>query len=104
MVELTQRSGPADGAVGAELDDAAVHHSVLGQEEFVVSVDGVDQVSANRLSVAHGNVVVDAEGERSFGGQSAAFGLAEDRAGKDGEGDDQGRFTDHFRQFYGAQP
>jgi hypothetical protein len=48
--------------VGAELDDAASYYGVLGEEEFVVGVDGVEQVSANRLAVAHGKVFVDAEG------------------------------------------
>jgi hypothetical protein len=70
--------GGADAArvVGAELDDGAGDDGVLGEEEFVVGVDGVEQVSANRLAVAHGKVFVDAQGERGFGGKSAAFGLA----------------------------
>jgi hypothetical protein len=49
--------------VGAEFDDAAGDDGVLGEEEFVIPVDGVEQVSANGLAVAHGKVLVDAQGE-----------------------------------------
>ena len=75
--EIASHDG-ADAArvVGAELDDAAGDDGVLGEEEFVIAVDGVEEVSANWLAVAHGKVVVDAQGERGFGGKSAAFGLA----------------------------
>jgi hypothetical protein len=75
--EIASQDG-ADAArvVGAELDDAAGDDGVLGEEEFVIGVDGVEQMSANRLAVAHGKVFVDAQGERGFGGKSAAFGLA----------------------------
>ena len=75
--EIASQDG-ADAArvVGAELNDAAGDDGVLGEEEFVVGVDGVDQVSAKGLPVAHGEVLVDAQGERSFGGKRAAFGLA----------------------------
>jgi hypothetical protein len=75
--EIASHDG-ADAArvVGAEIDDAAGDDGVLGEEEFVVGVDGVEEVSANWLPVAHGKVLVDAQGERSFGGKSAAFGLA----------------------------
>jgi len=62
--------------VGAQLDDAAGDDGVLGEEKFVIGVDRVEQVSANWLPVAHGKVLVDAQGERGFSGQSAAFGLA----------------------------
>ena len=75
--EIASHDGAdAARAVGAEFDDAAGDDGVLGQEELVVGVDGVDQVSANRLTVAHGKVVVDAEGERGFCGKSSTFGLA----------------------------
>ncbi len=67
--------GGADpaGAVVAELDDAAGDDGVLGEEEFVVVVDGVDQLSANWLPITHWQVLVDAQGERGPGGKSAAF-------------------------------
>ena len=75
--EVASHAGAdAARAVVAEIDDAAGDDGVRGEEQFVVGVDGVDQVSANRLAVAHGKVFVDAEGERGFGGKSAAFGLA----------------------------
>jgi hypothetical protein len=75
--EVASHDG-ADAArvVGAEIDDAAGDYRVLGEKEFVIGVDGVDQVSANRLAVAHGKVFVDAQGEGSLGGKSAALGLA----------------------------
>jgi len=75
--EIASHDG-ADPArvVGAELDDAAGDDGVFGEEEFVVVVDGVDQVSANRLPVAHGKVLVDLQGERGSCRKSAAFGLA----------------------------
>jgi hypothetical protein len=61
--EVASHDG-ADAArvVGAEIDDAASDYCVLGEEEFVVGVDGVEEVSANRLAVAHGKVFIDAEG------------------------------------------
>jgi hypothetical protein len=46
--------------VGAEFDDAAGDDGVLREKEFVIAVDGVHQLSANWLSVAHGKVLIDA--------------------------------------------
>jgi hypothetical protein len=75
--EIASHDGAyAARVVGAELDDASGDDGVLGEEEFVIGVDGVEQVSVNRLAVAHGKVFVDAQGEGSFGGKSAAFSLA----------------------------
>jgi hypothetical protein len=75
--EIASQDGAhAARVVGAELDDAAEDDGVLREEEFVVGEDGVEQVSANRLTVAHRKVLVDAQGERGFGGKRSAFGLA----------------------------
>ena len=75
--EVATQDGPDTArVVGAKFDDAAVDDGVLWQEEFVVGVDGVEQVGANWLSVAQGKMLVDAQGERGFGGKSAAFSLA----------------------------
>ena len=75
--EIASHDGAdAAGAVGAELHDAADDDGFGGEEEFVVAVDGVDQVCPNGLSVAQGKMVVDTQGERCFRGKSPAFGLA----------------------------
>ena len=75
--EIASHAGAdAARAIVAKLDDAAGDDSVLGEKEFVIVVDGVDQLSANWLSVTEGKVVVDAHCERRPAWKSAAFGLA----------------------------
>ena len=75
--KIASHGGPdAARPDGAELDDASRDNGVLGEKEFVVSVDGVEKVSANWLPVTHRKVFVDAQGERGPSGKRAAFGLA----------------------------
>jgi hypothetical protein len=56
----TQDGADPAGAVGTQFDDAASNNRVLGKEELAIAVDGVHQLSANCLSVAHGKMLVDA--------------------------------------------
>ena len=71
----------------------------FGKDEFVIGVDGVDELGANRLADAHGKVIVDLDGERGSGGKRSCWkgirpGLATADGGREQKRKER-RFIDH---------
>jgi hypothetical protein len=57
----------AFGFVGAKLRDGSGYHCLLRKNESVVDIDGIDKMGSNPLTDTHGEMVVDADGQRRAG-------------------------------------
>jgi hypothetical protein len=80
--------------IGAKSSNRAFEGSLLRKDELVVDVDGIDKLGADGLADAHGEMVVDLDGERSSRRKSRR--LAQGNAGCQKEGQEQGGSALHL--------
>ena len=65
------------GVIGKEGGYGSGNDGFGGEEECVVGVDGIDELGADGLADAHGEVVFDLDGEGSSGGNGDWSALAD---------------------------
>lgn len=69
--------GDAMGMVGTEGYDVAVDDRLSGEDKGVVAVDRVDELGADGLAYAHGEMIVNLDRERCSRGEDVSWSLAQ---------------------------
>lgn len=82
--------------VGTQGRDRAFEDGPFGKDELIVGVDGVDQLSADGLTDAHGKMIVCLNGKRSSGGERSGRCLAQGCTGCQQEWQEQGVSVHHL--------
>jgi hypothetical protein len=73
--------------IGTKSGDGAFEDRLFGEDELVVGIDRVDELGADGLADAHGEMIVDLDRERGSGREGGR--LAQSSAGCQQEGQEQ---------------
>lgn len=88
--------GDTVGVVRTQGRDRAFENGLFGEDELIVGVDGIDQLSADGLTDAHGEMIVGLNGKWSSDGEGDGRRLAQGCAGCQQEWQEQGVSERHL--------